>query len=408
MAIHKSVAQAVATTSLFFSFALNAQPADTLEDVLSRLPNVASGFQPKPLPEKPWRYQTAEGMEIQLEVIVQELSHPWGLAFLPDGNLLVTERNDGRLRIIENGQLNPTPIAGVPEVRSFSYSGLHAVVLHPNFENNKYIYLTYMKPLGEEDVTLAVYRGTWNSDKNSIENGEDIFEAGPGVATVSNLMFDKDGFIRMSVHSTGDEGQDLSKLNGKTLRITESGKPAPGNPFTDNPKIRSEIYTYGHRTTQAFIQHPETGDVWSLEMGPNGGDKVNILKSGANYGWPEVSLGRDYAGPWQGPFEREDVERPIIYWMPSISTAGMLFYTGDKLPKWNGDLLVTGLRTGEISGTGVLQRVRFNGLGEEIRRESLLTDLHYRIRSVFQDEDGYVYILTDEENGAILKISEAK
>lgn len=399
----KKLLFAIAFLTLSHANVLLAQQAETLEDILARVPTAPPGFKPISLPTTPLRYETGEGMAVEVKVIAQGLSHPWSMSVLPGGDILVTERNNGNLRLIHNSSLDPNPIAGIPTVVSFSYSGLHAVVQDPDFKNNKLIYLTYVKPLGDDVVTLAVYRGTWDDKKKAIVNGKDIFQAGPGNASASSLMFDKDGFMWISQYAGGPESQDLSKISGKTLRLTRDGKPAPNNPFAKKENVRPEIYTYGHRTTQGFAQHPQTGDIWSVEMGPNGGDKINILKPGANYGWPEVNLGRDYAGPWQGKFEKEGIERPVIYWMPSISVSGMLFYTGDKLPKWKGDLFVGGLRTGEIPGTGLLQRIKLNGNGEEIRRETLLADLHHRIRGAFQDEAGYLYVLTDEDNGAVLR-----
>ena len=225
----------------------------------------------------------------------------------------------------------------------------------------------------------------------------------------SRLMFDHQGLLYVSIYGSSMEAQKLSDLRGKVLRLTEDGKVPQDNPFLKTPGARPEVFTYGHRTIQAMVQHPQTGQIWSLEMGPNGGDEVNILKPGANYGWPLVSLGRDYAGPWQSKyFQKQGFEDPVIYWMPAISVSGMTFYTGDKFKKWRGDLFVGGLRMGEIPATGHLERIRFNGNGEEIRRELLLTDLRLRIRGAYQGVDGNLYALADEDNGAVLKIEPAK
>jgi glucose/arabinose dehydrogenase len=199
-------------------------------------------------------------------------------------------------------------------------------------------------------------------------------------------------------------------LGGKVLRLRDDGTVPPDNPFVGKEGHRPEIYSMGHRSALGLTVHPATGEVWLSEMGPNGGDEINIIKPGGNYGWPTVSLGRTYPGPWQardsGP-THAGFEQPVVYWMPAISVSGLTFYTGDKLPKWKGDLFVGGLRYGEVPGTGRLDRVLFNDRMEELRRESLLIDLHQRIRDVKQGPDGLLYVATDEPSGAILRIEPA-
>ena len=379
------------------------QAQESLEAILQRVPKAPPGVPVPPLPEGPLHYATAEGMDIEVSILARGLIHPWGLASLPDGSFLVSEREQGLLRVIRDGILDPEPVAGLPEVRGGFWTGLLDIVLHPGFTNNRLVYMTYNKPLGEKTSTIAVLRGTW--DGKALRNVEDIFIADPGVAGSSPLLFDQQGLLYVSFYGGSEDAQDLAQLRGKVLRLTDSGMVPADNPFIKTPGARPEIFTFGHRTTQKMVLHPETGEIWSLEMGPNGGDEINILKPGANYGWPLVSLGRDYAGPWQSKeFKKAGFEDPVVYWMPSISVSGMTFYTGDKLPLWKGDLLVGGLRMGEIPATGHLQRIRFNANGEEIRRELLLTDLRQRIRGAYQGADGFLYVLTDENDGALLKI----
>jgi glucose/arabinose dehydrogenase len=205
--------------------------------------------------------------------------------------------------------------------------------------------------------------------------------------------------------TTGNDPQDPNTLGGKVLRLRDDGTVPPDNPFVGRPNHRPEVYTLGHRNALGLALHPGTGEMWQNENGPNGGDEINILKPGRNYGWPLISFGRTYQGPWQSQQTfREGFEPPIVFWMPSIAVSGMAFYTGDRFPKWKGDVFVGALRTGEIPGTGHLERILFNEKMEELRRESLLVELRQRIREVRQGPDGLLYVLTDEKPGAVLRI----
>ena len=385
---------------------LAAQEGESLEEILQRIPEPAPGFTQAPLPEEPRIYETGEGMDIEVAVIARGLNHPWSLVSLPDGTLLVTERNNGQLRAIRNGVLDPQPIKGLPEVKGGGFAGLNDVVLHPDFTSNRLVYLSYLKPFADDKSAIAVARGEF--DGSSLLDTRDIFIADEGVGGSSRLMFDSHGALFVTFYGSREEVQNTGNLNGKIIRLTDDGSVPADNPFTGTPGARPEIYTLGHRTPQGLVEHPVTGEIWSMEMGPNGGDEINILKPGANYGWPYISLGRDYAGEWQGAFQREGFEDPVAYWMPSISVSGMVFYTGNKLTAWRGDLLVAGLRTGEIPGTGVVQRIRFNDQHEEIRRETLFADLHTRFRGVYQDKEGYLYVLIDQDDGAVLRIGPAE
>ena len=368
------------------------------------IPQAPPGYTLTPFPDAPMVYETGEGMDIRVEVIAPGLAHPFGFTQLPDGTMLVTERDDGRLRVIRNDVLDPEPVSGLPEIAQAFISGLNDVLPHPDFAGNRLLYLSYLKPLGPGRTGIGVYRGEWNG--SAIVNGEDIFVA-EGLGGSSRLQFDRDNMLYVSFYGGGEDAQDLGVLTGKIIRLTDAGEVPQDNPFVNRDDARPEIWTWGHRTPQGFALHPETGALWSMEMGPNGGDEVNILERGANYGWPIVSLGRAYAGSWAGRLQQEGLVDPVVYWMPSISVSGMVFYTGDKLPAWRGDLFVGGLRMGEIPGTGQIQRIRMNTQGEEIRREVLLADLRWRMRGVYQGVDGYLYTLVDEDNGAVLRIGAA-
>jgi glucose/arabinose dehydrogenase len=280
------------------------------------------------------------------------------------------------------------------------------VVLHPQFTSNRFVYFSYLKPVGaEKQAALTVARGRF--DGSAITELQDIFSCGPGVSGPSRLAWGRDGKLYMTTPSGGNgrSSQDPNTYSGKVLRLNDDGTAPADNPFVGRIDHKPEVYTLGHRNSLGLALHPGTGEMWQHEMGPNGGDEINILKPGANYGWPIVSLGRSYPGPWQSPtFSKEGFESPIVYWMPSISLSGMAFYTGNKLPKWKGDIFVGGQRTGEIPGTGRLERILVNEKLEELRRESLLVPLGMRIRDVRQGPDELLYVLVDHENGGVLRI----
>ena len=377
--------------------------ADIQQQVDFTAPTPPPGFK-APLPAGPLFYDTAEGNAIRVVVVARGLNHPWSVNFLPDGTVLVTEKNAGQLRVIRNDVLDPRPVGGIPKVVSSQFNGLLDVVLHPQFEKNRYIYLTYNKTLAENKTAVTLMRGRW--DGKDLQQPTDIFIADEGTLAGARIAFGADEMLYMGIFGAfGKVAQNNKFHEGKVLRLKDDGSVPEDNPFVGMAEHRPEIYSIGHRSITGLALHAASGDMWELEMGPNGGDEVNILKAGANYGWPLVSTGRDYGGPWQSKtFNLEGMEDAIIYWMPSISVSGISFYTGDKFPEWKGDLFVGGLRTGEIPGTGCLQRFYFNKNMEELRRETLLADLHQRIRDVRQSPDGYIYIVTDEDDGAVLRI----
>jgi len=372
------------------------------------VPVAPQGLAGHHLPDLPMEFDTAEGQRIRVVAVTKALEYPWSLAFLPDGSMLVTERA-GRLRIMRNGVLDPKPVAGAPAAYSAGESGLPGAVhgfmdiaLHPRFAENGFVYLTYTKPLDEKRRAVALARGRW--DGHALTEVRDLFVADQ--AGTSRIAFGRDGTLFMT--TTGRDPQDPNTLGGKVLRFRDDGSIPPDNPFVGKAGHKPEVYTLGHRSSLGLAMHPGTGEMWENENGPNGGDEINILRPGRNYGWPVVSYGRTYQGPWQS--ERPGhagFEPPVVYWMPAIAVSGMTFYTGDRFPKWKGDVFVGSLRTGEIPGTGHLERILFNEKMEELRRESLLTELRQRIREVRQGPDGLLYLLTDEKQGAMLRIEPA-
>lgn len=375
----------------------------------NNIPVAPKGLAGRPLPKLPMEFDTGEGQRIRVTAVTRELEYPFSLAFLPDGSMLVAERV-GQLRIIRKGVLDPKPVAGTPaahwEVESGLPGAVHGymdVVLHPQFAQNRFVYLAYTKPLDGTRTTTALARGKW--DGSAIADMHDIFVA--NLAATSRLTFGRDGMLYMSM--TGNDPQDPNTLGGKVLRLRDDGSIPNDNPFVGQAGKRPEVYTLGHRGTLGLAMHPGTGQIWQNENGPNGGDEINILKPGANYGWPLVSYGRDYPGPFHNqPPGHAGFEPPVVYWMPAIAVSGMTFYTGDRLPKWKGDVFVGSLRTGEIPGTGHIERILFNENMLELRRESLLTELRQRVRDIRQGPDGLLYVLTDEKPGAVLRIEPAQ
>jgi aldose sugar dehydrogenase len=373
------------------------------------IPVAPTGLAGKPLGAGPFVYDTAEGQRIRVVVVTKGLSYPYSMTWLPDGSMLVSERM-GKLRIIRNGKLDPNPVAGVPPNYGAGESGLPGavhglmdIVLHPQFAQNRFVYLNYTKQLDPKRNTIAIARAVW--DGKALTNAKDIFVATERTGT-SRMVFGKDGLLYVS--TSGFDAQDLNTHGGKVLRMRDDGSVPPDNPFVGKANHKPEIYTYGHRNSLGLAVHPVTGQVWQTENGPNGGDEINIVKAGANYGWPMVSYGRQYTGPWQSDRAgHPGFEPPVVIWVPSIATSGLTFYTGDKLAKWKGDIFVGALRTGEIPGTGHVERILLNDKMEELRRESLLGDLRQRIRDIRQGPDGLLYVLTDEKEGALLRIEPA-
>lgn len=367
-----------------------------------------------PLGDGPWMYETsAPTTQIRVSVVARGIAHPWGIVFLPDGDILVAEQH-GNLRVIRDGVLDPEPISGTPEVAVASTGGLMDLALHPDFGNNGLVYFLYVKGGESEDpnveywATTAVGAGRY--DGEALRDVRDVFVANAWSDAAGGhggrLLFAPDGtlFVSQPHRRSGERAQDTMDHAGKILRINDDGSVPDDNPFVGRAGYLPEIYSYGHRTVEGLKFHPETGRLWAHEHGPLGGDEINIILPGGNYGWGLVSYGRNYDGTRYS--ERawvEGVEEPHLIWVPSIAPSGLLFYQGDKFPEWKGNVFVGALRVGRIQGTGHLQRIVFNRFGEQ-RRETLLADLRVRVRDVVEGPDGYIYVLTQHEDGALLKI----
>jgi aldose sugar dehydrogenase len=362
-----------------------------------------------PLGAGPFVFDTAEQPKVRVTVVARGLSHPWSMAFLPDGSMLIAER-PGQIRVLRNGVVDPSPIAGVPRVRTDGNGGLMDIALHPQFAQNRLVYLTYTKPVENGKGTPSLARG--RLDGNALTDVRDLlvpdaYEGNGGLN--GRVAFGRDGMVYFSTGGNiGKVAQDPMSLRGKILRLRDDGTVPSDNPFANRAGYRPEIYTLGHRNTLALIVHPQTGELWNSENGPNGGDEINIIRPGGNYGWPVVSFGRDYPGPRISEHPtQQGMESPLVAWLPQIAAAGMAVYTGDRFAAWKGNVFVGSMRVGGIAGTGHLERIVFNAKTEELRRESMLNELRQRIREVRQGPDGLLYLLTDEDDGALLRLEPA-
>ncbi len=366
-----------------------------------------------PPPDRPVVINTDVVPRVRVVPIARGLSHPWGMAFRSNGDILVTERDAGKLRVIRNGGLLERDIPGVPEVfAGRDRAGLMDIALHP--DDDRIVYLTYTKAIiheGEPAQTVALARG--RLDGGRLTGVRDIFVAqglDDGIAA-ARLLFHPDGTLFMSIGGsyvfaqTGDYAQDPGTHFGKLLRLNDDGTAPNDNPFVGDPDYLPEIYSMGHRNQLGLSLHPETGALWASENGPQGGDEVNIIEPRGNYGWPLASYSRQYIGDWvtDTPW-LPDFGEPEVLWWPSIAPSGMTFYTGERFPAWQGDLFVGSMRVGGMAHTGHLERIVFNADGEEVRREWLLTELKQRIRDVRQGPDGYLYILTEEDDAVLLRL----
>ncbi len=332
--------------------------------------------------------------------LVTGLQNPWGMAFLPNGDILITER-PGRVRLVRDGQLQDTPVEGGPSVAATGQGGLLDIALHPDFGANRLVYMTYSKAVSG-GITTAVARARWANDQ--LNDLEDVFvadaAAGGGQHFGSRLVFDRDQLLYVTVGDRGmqDPSQDLTNHIGTTLRLGDDGGVPGNNPFIGDSDARDEIFTYGNRNAQGMALHPETGEIWQNEHGPRGGDELNRMVAGANYGWPEVSFGNHYDGTSiPDPEPGDDTEHPVVHWTPALAPSGLAFYTGDRFPNWQGNAF-----NGGLAGQRIV-RVVLDG-DQAIDEEDLIADRGWRIRAVVDGPDGYLYFLTDSANGILARL----
>jgi aldose sugar dehydrogenase len=364
-----------------------------------------------PLPSFPQVYETAD-LKIRVEKVADGLANPWSLAWLPNGDLLITER-PGRLRVLRNGALDPEPIDGVPEVRVTLLGGLLEVLPHPDFAQNQTLYLTYAKGGEGNSATTALARA--RLDGKALKNVQEIFVAENWSNSPTNfggrMVFGRDGMLYLAVGERQEQerAQDTMLHGGKVLRLDENGKAPRDNPFVGKAGYLPEIYSVGHRSPQGLVVHPVTGEIWENEHGPLGGDEINIVRAGKNYGWPLVTYGKNYDGTVVSEFSaRDGYEAPFLFWVPSIAVSGLSFYTGDTLAAWKGNAFVGSMMEGRTRATGHVQRITFAENGQPIQREPILAQLRQRIRDVRPGPDGLLYVLTDQDPGVLLRIEPAE
>ena len=339
--------------------------------------------------------------DLRIAEIASGLEHPWSLAFLPDGRMLVTER-PGRLRVIKDGRLAAEPVAGLPPIEAYGQGGLLDVALHPHFAENRLIYFSYAGS-GEGGISTEVARGKLVD--NRLEDVQVIFRQQPKSKTGrhfgSRLVFDREGYLYITLGDRGDRerAQRPDDHAGSVIRLHDDGRIPANNPFVGKEGWKPEKFTLGNRNMQGAALHPRTGELWAHEHGPQGGDEINVIRAGVNYGWPVITYGVNYViGTSIGEgTHKPGMAQPLHYWVPSIAPSGMTFYTGDRFPRWRGDLFVGSLKDRML--------VRLSLDGEQVvGEERFLHDVIGRIRDVRQGPDGFLYLLTDENDGALVRL----
>jgi len=393
-----------------------AQPAGAPPATATQAPR---GMPPAgPLGEGPWDIKTQKA-DIHVEVVTKGLDHPWGMAFLPNGDMLVTERA-GRLRVVRGGVLDAKPVEGLPEILAEGLGGLLDIALHPKFAQNGLVYMAYTKGKPKDNSTLAVMRGRWDGS-NVLKDVKTIFVAsawhgkppiaarccGQGPASGSygsRLVFDKAGYLFVTVgdRNYGEMAQQPATDIGKILRLKDDGSIPKDNPFVGKGEFLPQIWTLGHRNPLGLTINPADGSLWETEFGPRGGDELNRIEKGKNYGWMKVTQGFHYNGaPAEGIKEVPGMTDPVLaFGPPSINPGNIAFVSGDKFPGWKGDLLMATM-------SRTVERISFDDSGEVVGQETMLKDLKQRFRDVRMGPDGYIYLLTDETDGALLRIKPA-
>ena len=378
--------------------------SDVVDSEETRAPN--ADWQKPAFADQTRAPRRTERAEWQLGTVAQDLVRPWALEFLPDGSMLVTEQ-DGTLRVVSPDGSVGEPIDGVPEVHAVAQGGLLDVALAPDFEQSRRIYLTYSEPTENASRTAAA-RARLSEDRSELTDFEVIFRQQPEFESRghygSRIVFDGEGRLYITTGDRMDRSrelaQDPSNTIGVVVRIDLDGSIPDTNPFVGDPERANAIWSWGHRNIQAAALHPDSAELWTIEHGPAGGDELNNPEAGKNYGWPAVTYGENYNGSkvTEGITRRDDVEQPVYYWDPVIAPSGMTFYTGEAFPAWRGDLFIGGLASARV--------VRLVFDGERVAAEEWLP-VGERVRDVRQGPDGFLYLVTDHDDGKILRIRPA-
>jgi aldose sugar dehydrogenase len=371
----------------------------------AQIPTGRQGRGGYPLPPLPAVFETYQH-KVRVSLVARGLDRPWSLLMLPNDDMLVSMRFSNQIRLIRDGVLDPKPVSGLPEMRR-----MFDIVLHPQFAQNNWVYFDYSKAGTDTRTPLALARAVYRN--GTLTNVQELYVSDPTSQGASRMAFAPDGTIYITVSGAGGRianGPDPRKLDtvyGKVIRLRDDGSVPPDNPFVGKAGARPEIYTLGHRDHFGIAPHPITGQMFHVELGPYGGDKVNILKPGADYGWPDYSYGRNNdSSPLPNP-NVPGIEPALLVWLPGITPSGLLFYTGDRFPAWKNNLMVGSVVRGRVNGASGVERVVFNDKMWETRREMFLGELKQRIRDVRQGRDGLIYLLTEEVDGAVLKLEPA-
>jgi glucose/arabinose dehydrogenase len=407
------------------SLALWLSPALLSAQIALAAQQPAPGIAPLSLTQPSYVFDTGEQHQLRVQVLARGLNHPFALALLPDGDALISERG-GALRLLRNAvgasgrptQLEAAPVPGLPVIdKPYRNAGLHDLALHPDYAKNHWVYFSFNKPgdmtpavgntPGRQQSKLTVMRATF--DGKALTDAKEIFVGKSGGTSGSRIAFGAEGLLYIVIGAaTGDDAQHMDNTIGKVLRVRDDGSIPADNPYVGQKDVNPAVFTRGHRDPLALAWHPGAGVMLSAEHGPNGGDELNVIRGGKNYGWPVVTYGHGYDGAVlaESPLAA-GMEPPIVVWVPSIGPSGLTVYTGDRFAAWKNNVFIGSVRRGEIPGTGGLERVVLNDKLQELRRETLLTDLHQRIRDVRQGADGLLYLLTDENDGAVLRLEPA-
>jgi aldose sugar dehydrogenase len=371
------------------------------------IPTGRTGRGGYPLPALPAVFETYQH-KVRVSVVAHGLDRPWSLMMLPNDDMLISMRFSNQIRLIRDGVLDPKPVSGLPAMKR-----LFDIVLHPKFAENKWVYFDYSKAGTDPRTPLALARAVY--ENGQLKDVQELYASDPVTQGASRMAFAPDGTIYITVSgaagriANGPDPRKLDTVYGKVIRLRDDGSVPPDNPFVGKAGARPEIFSSGHRDHFGLAPHPVTGQMFHVELGPYGGDKVNILKAGGDYGWPDYSYGRQNdSSPLPDPHNVPGIEQALLVWIPGITPSGLLFYTGDKFPAWKGNLMVGSVVTGRVNGSSGVERVVFNDKMWETRREMFLSELKQRIRDVRQGRDGLIYLLTEEVDGAVLKLEPAE
>jgi len=379
--------------------------AGRAQNAAPQIPTGRTGRGGYPMPSLPAVFDTFQH-KVRVSVVARGLDRPWSLLILPGGDMLVSMRYSNEIRAIRKGALDPKPLGGLPAMRR-----MFDVAMHPKFAENKWIYFDYAKALDERQTAMVLARGRYAGD--TLTDVQELYVSDATPAGGSRLAFAPDGTIYMTASGAAarpggpNDPRKLDTVAGKVIRLHDDGSVPPDNPFVGKAGARPEIYTLGHRDQFGLAPHPATGQMFHVELGPYGGDKINILKAGADYGWPDYGYGRNNDYSPMGNPTTPGIEPALLVWLPGITPSGLLFYTGDKFPAWKGNLMVGSVVRGRVNGSSGVERVVFNEKMWETRRETFLTELKQRIRDIRQGPDGLIYLLTEEVDGAVLKVEPA-